>query len=69
MTREMEHAKCMAVLCKLYRTGKITEAEFRYVKDRLKNRCMAVENSVGTSEKIFPGTFVHISGQKYNGSV
>ena len=28
MTREMEYAKCVAVLCKIYRMDKITETEF-----------------------------------------
>jgi hypothetical protein len=37
MTREMEYAKCMAVLCKLFRMGKVTETEYRFVKDRLKS--------------------------------
>lgn len=40
MTREVEYAKCIAVLCKLYRMGKVTESEFRYVKRRLKSRFM-----------------------------
>ncbi len=41
MTREMEYAKCIAVLCKLYRMGKVTESEFQYVKCRLKSRFMS----------------------------
>ena len=32
MTREMEYAKCIAILCKIYRKGSITEAEFRYIR-------------------------------------
>ncbi len=45
MTREMEYAKCMAILCKINRKGSITEAEFRYTKGKLKDRFMIVENT------------------------
>ncbi len=44
MTREMEYAKCMAVLCKVYRKGSITESEFRYTKGKLKDRFLIAEN-------------------------
>ena len=43
MTREMEYAKCMAVLCKIYRMGNIAEAQFQFVKDKLKSRYLIVE--------------------------
>lgn len=45
MTREMEYAKCIAVLCRIYRKGKITDFEFRYVKGKLKDRFMIVEDT------------------------
>ena len=45
MTREMEYAKCIAILCKIYRKGSITEAEFRYTKGKLKDRFLIVENT------------------------
>jgi hypothetical protein len=45
MTREMEYAKCMAVLCKLFRMGKVTETEYRFVKDRLKSRYLILEDT------------------------
>lgn len=45
MKREMEYAKCMAVLCMIYRKGKITESEFRYTRGKLKDRFMIVENT------------------------
>jgi hypothetical protein len=45
MTREMEYAKCMAVLCKLLRMGKVTETEYRFVKDRLKSRYLIMEDT------------------------
>lgn len=45
MTREMEYAKCIAVLCRIYRKGSITESEFRYTKGKLKDRFMIVENT------------------------
>lgn len=45
MTREMEYAKCIAVLCKLFRRGKVTEAEYRFVKDRLKSRYLILEDT------------------------
>ena len=45
MTREMEYAKCIAVLCKIYHMGKITETEFHFVKDKLKFRFLIVDDS------------------------
>lgn len=45
MTREMEYAKCMAVLRRIYRKGNITESEYRYTKGKLKDRFMIVENT------------------------
>lgn len=30
MTREMEYTKYMAILCRIYRKGKIAESDFRY---------------------------------------
>ncbi len=45
MTREMEYAKCIAVLCKIYRMGKITEKEFHFVKDKIKSRFLIVDDS------------------------
>ncbi len=45
MTREMEYAKCIAVLCMIYRMGKITETEFLFVKDKLKSRYLIVDGS------------------------
>ncbi len=45
MTREMEYAKCIAIICKLFRMGKITEAEIRFVKDRLKSRYLILEDT------------------------
>jgi hypothetical protein len=45
MTREMEYAKCMAILCKIYRKGSITEAEFRYTKGKLKEKFLIAENT------------------------
>lgn len=45
MTREMEYAKCMAVLRRIYRKGSITESEYRYTKRKLKDRFMIVENT------------------------
>lgn len=45
MTREMEYAKCIAILCKIYRKGIITEAEFRYTKGKLKDRFLIAENT------------------------
>lgn len=45
MTRKMEYAKCIAILCKIYRKGSITEAEFRYIKGKLKDRFLIAENT------------------------
>ena len=45
MTREMEYAKCIAVLCKIYRMDKITETEFHFVKDKIKSRFLIVDDS------------------------
>ena len=45
MTREMEYAKCMAVLRTIYRKGSITESEFLYTKGKLKDRFMIMENT------------------------
>ena len=45
MTREMEYAKCIAVLRRIYRKGSITEAEFRYTKGKLKDRFLIAENT------------------------
>ena len=39
------YAKCIAVLCKIYRMGKITETEFYFVKDKLKSRFLIVDDS------------------------
>jgi hypothetical protein len=45
MTREMEYAKCIALLCKIYRMEKITDAEFHFVKDKLKSRYLIVDET------------------------
>lgn len=45
MTREMEYAKCMAVLRRIYHKGSITESEYRYTKGELKDRFMIMENT------------------------
>ena len=45
MTREMEYTKCVAVLCKLYRMGRITESEFHFVKEKLKTKYLILEDT------------------------
>lgn len=35
MTREMEYAKCIAVLSKIYRLGLLSEVEYTAVKHKL----------------------------------
>ena len=45
MTREMEYAKCIAVLCKIYSMDKIAETEFHFVKDKIKSRFLIVDDS------------------------
>lgn len=38
MTREMEYAKCMAVLRKVFRLGIITEVEYVSVRNKLMDK-------------------------------
>lgn len=46
MTRQMEYAKCIAVLAKLYRMNKVSEQEFAKVREKLKSRFL-----IGDDEK------------------
>lgn len=45
MSREMEYTKCVAVLCKLYRMGRISETEFHFVKEKLKTKYLILEDT------------------------
>ena len=42
MTNEMEYAKCIAVLRKLFRMGMISEAEYTTARNRLMDRFFIV---------------------------
>ena len=42
MTNEMEYAKCIAVLRKLFRMGMISEAEYTTARNRLMDRFLIV---------------------------
>lgn len=42
MTNEMEYAKCIAVLRKLFRVGMISEAEYSTARNRLMDRFLIV---------------------------
>ena len=44
MTREMEYAKCMAVLRKIVRLELITENEYVEVRNKLMDRYLVIRN-------------------------
>lgn len=44
MTREMEYAKCMAVLRKIVRMGIITENEYMAVKNKLMDKYLVIRD-------------------------
>jgi len=45
MTKEMEFAKCIAVLRKLFRLGLISEAEYTVTRKRLMDRFLILEEN------------------------
>ena len=45
MTKEMEFAKCIAVLRKLIRLGLISESEYTVARKRLMDRFLILEES------------------------
>ena len=47
MTREMEYAKCMAVLRKMLRMGMISETEYTKVKARIMDNYMIIQSHDG----------------------
>lgn len=44
MTREMEYAKCMAILRKIVRLGMITENEYVAVRNKLMDRYLVIRD-------------------------
>lgn len=42
MTREMEYAKCIAVLRKTVRLGMITESEYEVAKNKLMDKYLVI---------------------------
>lgn len=45
MTRQMEYAKCIAVLRKMYRLGLLTDAEYAAVKNRLMDQYLIIRKT------------------------
>lgn len=45
MTREMEYAKCIAVLRKIFRMGKISETEYIAARNRLMDKYLIVRET------------------------
>ena len=45
MGRELEYAKCIAVLRKIFRMGLISEAEYAIVRNKIMNKYLVVETS------------------------
>lgn len=45
MTREMEYAKCMAVLRKLFRKGMVSEAEYNKARQKLMDKYLIVQSN------------------------
>ena len=43
MTREMEYAKCMAVLRKIIRMGMISESEYVAARNRLMDKYLVIK--------------------------
>lgn len=42
MSREMEYAKGIALLCKMYKMHLLTEEEFNMIRNKLKERYLVV---------------------------
>lgn len=45
MTREMEYAKCIAVLSKIYRLGLLSEAEYNEVRRKLMDKYFIIHKT------------------------
>lgn len=45
MGRELEYAKCIAVLRKMFRMGLIFETEYMVARNKIKNKYLVVELS------------------------
>ena len=45
MGRELEYAKCIAVLRKIFRMGLISEAEYTIARNKIMNKYLVVETS------------------------
>lgn len=45
MTREMEYAKCIAVLRKILRLGLLSEAEYMMTRNKIMSRYLIIETS------------------------
>ncbi|MBQ6812475.1 MAG: hypothetical protein IJP06_05105 [Agathobacter sp.] len=45
MGRELEYAKCIAVLRKIFRMGMISEAEYTITRNKIMNKYLVVETS------------------------
>lgn len=44
MGREMEYAKCIALLCKAYRMQLLTEEEYNIARNKLMDRYMIIKS-------------------------
>lgn len=45
MTREMEYAKCIALLSKIYRLGLLSDAEYNAVKHKLMDKYFIIQQT------------------------
>ena len=45
MTREMEYAKCMAVLRKIFRMRVLSEAEYMMARNKIMSKYLMIETS------------------------
>ena len=68
MTREMEYAKCMAVLRKIIRMGMITENEYVAARNKLMDKYLVIRDLENQVAKYFR-RLVHNLKRRYNVSV
>ena len=50
MNKELEYAKCIALLCKAYRMQLLTEEEYNAARNKLMDRYMIIQN-LGSQKK------------------